>query len=163
MTETLQRWVEENELIISESSQDGSDIISIEDVGKFLYIHPFDGNVIDGDFAFILSDEEFEILDEKQVDFILFEFGTKFYYSKPKQDKNNYNEIIYKPEFNDFKYLGKCAEEPIMDFVPLGIHDEYEMMNGSGACSLWVKKAKFLGLTALGVCDLNTLASSISF
>lgn len=163
MTETLQRWVEENKLIISESSQDGSDIISIEDVGKFLYIHPFDGNVIDRDFAFILSDEEFEILEEKQVDFILFEFGTKFYYSKPKQDKNNYNEIIYKPEFNDFKYLGKCAEEPIMDFVPLGIHDEYEMMNGSGACSLWVKKAKFLGLTALGVCDLNTLASSISF
>lgn len=163
MTESLQRWVEENKLIISESSQDGSDIISIEGVGKFLYIHPFDGNVIDSDFAFILSDEEFELLDEKQVDFILFEFGTKFYYSKLKQDKNNYNEIIYKPEFNDFKYLGKCAEEPIMDFIPLGIHDEYEMMNGSGACSLWVKKAKFLGFKALGVCDLNTLASSLSF
>lgn len=163
MTEQLSRWVEDNKLVVSESTENGSDIIEISGAGKFLYIHPTDGKIIDEDFGFILSDDEFDMLDKKAVEFVLFEFGGKFYYSGLKQDKNKYNEIIYKPEFNDFKYLGKCSEPFIMDFVHLGVHDEYEMLNGSGACDLWVKKAKFLGHKAIGVCDNNTLASSIAF
>ena len=80
MTESLQKWIEENHLVISESSLNGSDIISIEGMGTFLYLHPFDGKIIDEDFGFILSDEEFDMLDEVKVNFILFEFGQKFYY-----------------------------------------------------------------------------------
>ena len=163
MTEQLERWISENKLVISESSQDDSDIIIIDGVGKFLYIHSFDGNVIDEDFGLVMSDEEFDICDAKQVDFILFEFGGKFYYTPLKEDRSKYNEIIYKPEFNDFKYLGKCAEEEIMPFVHLGVHDEYEMMNGSGNDKLWAKKAAFLGHKALGLADKNTLAGTLAF
>ena len=90
MTESLSKWIQENKLTISESDLNGSDIITIEGVGTFLYVHPFDGKIIDEDFAFILSDEEFDLLDEKKVDFILFEFGQKFYYASPKQTKNRY-------------------------------------------------------------------------
>ena len=165
MTENLSKWVKENKMIISESkSENGSDIISINGVGSFLYIHPWDdGKLIDEDFAFILTDPEYELVDEKKVNYILFEFGEKFYYSGLKPDRNKYNEPIYKPEFNDFKYLGECAEPPVMPFVNLGVHDEYEMLSGSGACELWCKKAKFLGHSAIGVCDVNSLASSLSF
>jgi len=163
MTDTLAKWVEENKLIISESKLNDSDIISIKEIGDFLYLHSFEGKIIDEDFSFILSDEEFDILDEKKVNFILFEFGTKFYYSGLKQDKNKYNEIIYKPEFNDFKYLGKTSEPFIMDFVHLGVHTEYEMMNGSGSPELWVTKGSFLGCKALGICDKNTMAGTLSF
>lgn len=163
MTESLSKWIQENKLTISESDLNVSDIITIEGVGSFLYVHPFDGKIIDEDFAFILSDEEFDLLDEKKVDFILFEFGQKFYYASPKQTKNRYNEIIYKPEFNDFKYLGKTSEPFVMDFTHLGVHSEYEMLNGSGACELWVKKAAFLGVKALGICDKNTMAGVLSF
>lgn len=159
----LKKWVEDNKMIVSDSSVDESDIIIIEGVGKFLYLHPFEGNVIDEDFAFVMSDEEFNICDEKQVDFILFEFGGKFYYSTLKEDRNKYNEIIYKPEFNDFKYLGKCSEESVMPFVHLGVHDEYEMLNGSGSDKLWAKKAAFLGCKALGLADRNTLAGTLAF
>lgn len=163
MTEQLERWISENKLIISESSQGDSDIIIIDGVGKFLYIHSFDGNIIDEDFGLVMSDEEFDICDNKQVDFILFEFGGKFYYTPLKEDRSKYNEIIYKPEFNDFKYLGKCAEGEIMPFVHLGVHDEYEMMNGSGNDKLWAKKAAFLGHKALGLADKNTLAGTLAF
>ena len=165
MDENLKKWVEENKLIISESKSDnGLDIISIDTVGSFLYIHPGDdGKLIDEDFSFILSDEEYEMLDEKKVNYILFEFGGKFYYSGIKLDRNKYNEPIYKPEFLDFKYLGRCAEPFTMPFVNLGVHDEYEMLSGSGSCDLWCKKAKFLGHEAIGVCDVNSLASSLSF
>ena len=165
MDDNLKKWTEENKLIISESKSDnGSDIISIEGVGSFLYIRKGDdGKLIDEDFSFILSDEEYELLDEKKVNYILFEFGGKFYYSGIKLDRNKYNEPIYKPEFLDFKYLGRCAEPFIMPFVNLGVHDEYEMLSGSGSCDLWCKKAKFLGHEAIGVCDVNSLASSLSF
>lgn len=163
MTESLSNWIVENKLVISESELDGSDIISVDGVGTFLYLKPFDGKVIDEDFSFILSDEEFDILDENKVNFILFEFGGKFYYSSLKKDKNRYNEMIYKPEFNDFKYLGKSSEPQVMDFVHLGVHSEYEMMNGSGACEAWVKKASFLNCKAVGICDRNTLAGTLSF
>lgn len=163
MTETLSKWLEDNKMVVSESEQNGSDIITIEGVGMFLYLHPFDGKIIDEDFAFILSDEEFDILDEKQVNFILFEFGSKFYYSGLKKDKNRYNELVFKPEFNDFKYLGKTSEPFIMDFVHLGVHSEYEMMNGSGSCETWAKKASFMGCKAVGICDKNTMAGTLSF
>lgn len=163
MTNSLQKWIDDNKLVVSESKINDSDTIIIDTFGRFLYLHPFDDKIIDDDFSFILSDDEFDILDSKKVDYILFEFGTKFYYSSLKQDKNKYNEIVYKPEFNDFKYIGKTSEPFLMDFVHLGVHDEYEMLNGSGGCEVWVKKAKFLGHKFLGVCDKNTLASSLSF
>lgn len=163
MTKELEQWCKENFLQISESQQNGSDIVEVDGFGKLLYLHPFDGKVIDEDFAFILSDEEFEILDNGQVDYILFEFGGMFYYSAAKTTKNKYNEVIYKPEFNDFKYVGTCSEEPVIDFVHLGVHSEYEMLNGSGSCELWAKKAKFLGVKGLGICDKDTLAATMSF
>ena len=161
--EKLDKWIKDNKMIASDSTIGDSDVIVIEGVGKFLYLHPFDGNIIDEDFAFIMSDEEFTMCDEKQIDYILFSFGGKFYYSELKEDRNKYNEIIYKPEFNDFKYLGCCSEEEILPFVHLGVHDEYEMMNGSGSDKLWAKKAAFLGHKALGLADKNTLAGTLAF
>jgi len=159
---SLQEWIEENKMSISESKMGDSDIITIEEVGTFLYIHPFDGKIIDEDFSFIISDEEFDLLDEKKVNFILFEFGEKFYYSGIKTSKNKYNEIIFEPEFLDFKYLGKTSEPFITEFSHLGVHSEYEMMNGSGSCEVWAKKASFLGCKALGICDKNTMAGTLS-
>lgn len=164
MTDSLKKWIDDNKMIVSESETEGLDTIIIEGFGTFLLIHPKeDGKIIDGDFSFILSDEEFEILDERKVDYLLYEFGGRFYYSGLKQSKNKYNEIIYIPEFIDFKYLGSCSEPYIMDFVHLGVHDEYEMLSGSGSVELWCRKAKFLGHKAIGVCDKNSLASSLSF
>lgn len=164
MTDNLKQWIKENKMVVSESETDGLDTIIIENVGTFLYIQPNEeGKIIDGDFSFILSDEELEVLDENKVNFILFEFGGKFYYSGIKQTKNKYNELVYQPEFNDFKYLGKCSEDFIMDFANIGVHDEYEMLSGSGSCELWCKKAKFLNHKAIGVCDKNSLASALSF
>ena len=98
MTDSLSNWIELNKMEVSESKMDDSDIISIKDFGTCLYLHSFDGKVIDEDFAFMLSDEEFDILEENRVDFVLFEFGSKFYYSGIKKDKNRYNEMIFKPE-----------------------------------------------------------------
>lgn len=165
MTESLRKWLNENRISISESkTEDGSDIISVLGLeGEGLYLHPFDSKIIDEDFSFIVSDAEFDLLDEEKVKWILFEFGTKFYWSPVLKDRNRYNEVIFKPQFNDFKYLGTTTEPHVVDFVHLGVHSEYDMLNGSGAADLWARKAKFMGVGAIGICDKNTLAGSLPF
>ena len=163
ITEKLQNWINTNHLTISELDNNGSDIVVVNDK-RYLYLKPTDGKVIDEDFAFILSDEEFDLLESKEVDYILFEFGERFYYSELKKDKNRYNEEIYKPQFNDFKYLGENSEDDIIpNFAHLGIHSEYEIMNGSADPSVWVQKAKFLRCSAIGICDKNTLSGTLPF
>ena len=52
MTQELKNWVLNNKMIVSESSSKGSDIITIDGVGKFLYLHPFNGKIINEDFSF---------------------------------------------------------------------------------------------------------------
>jgi DNA polymerase III subunit alpha len=162
MTENLQHWADEHHLIISELQINGSDIIACA-IGKLLYVKPTDGKIIDESFGFILTDEEFTLLESGEVDYILFEFGGMFYYSPLTKDVNKYNEEIYKTSFNDFKYIGTTSEPAVVEFAHLGIHTEYELLNGSGSSELWCKKAKFMGVKALGICDKNTLAGALCF
>lgn len=164
MKQNLIDWVTKHKLKVLESEH-GSNIVLIEGVGKFLHIEHKDGKIIDEDFAFIMDEEELEIIENEEIsiNFILFEFGSCFYYSKIKTDTNKYGEIIYKPEFKDFRYLSNTSEEEVIDFVHLGVHGEYEILNGSGNADLWCKKAKFLNHKAIGICDKNTLAGTLSF
>lgn len=162
MNQDLQDWVKRNNLIIEET--DNPSIISIKDVGRFLLIKgDEDGKVIDGEWMFILDDDEYELLDDRKVDYILFHFGGIYLYSPITEGKNHYGETGYVPQFNDFKYLGHTAEEPFVPFVHLGVHDEYEILNGTRNPKDWAHKANFMNMKALGVCDRNTLASTVAF
>ena len=49
-----------------------------------------------------------------------------------------------------------------VDFVNLGIHTPYELLNGSGDLALWVRKAQYLNQKALGICDRNTMAATLN-
>ncbi|UXQ88848.1 DNA polymerase III alpha subunit [Tenacibaculum phage Larrie] len=62
----------------------------------------------------------------------------------------------------EFKYIGK-AKESIKTRSFLGVHSGFELMNAVGLHSEYVKKAKFLGVEALGVCEKHTLSSALSF
>lgn len=163
MTNSLRNWLQENKMAVVESEVGKSSVVEIDGWGSALYIRPKDGKIIDEEFAFILSDEESNILDSNSVQYILFEFGGKFYFSSLKRDRNKYNEVVFKPEFNDFKYIGKTSENKVVEFSHLGVHSEYELLNGSGSCDLWATKAKFLECESVGICDKNTLAGTLSF
>ena len=47
------------------------------------------------------------------------------------------------------------------EFVNLGIHTPFELLNGSFSLTDWIKKAKYLGQSALGICDYNTMAATL--
>ena len=165
MTDSLRRWAEDNYLAIEEKRDDELNIIAIEGVGDFLYLHPDDsGKIIDERFSFAVTADEFDALYDGVVKYILFEFGGKFYYSNIKKDHLRLDKTVgFRPEFRDFKYLGTSTAEELVPFIHLGVHSEYEFLNGSSNCEEWAAKAKFNRMTALGICDRNTLAGTLAF
>lgn len=165
MTDVLRRWADDNYLAIEEKRDDELNVISIEGVGDFLYLHPDDkGKIIDERFSFAVTADEFDALYDGVVKYILFEFGGKFYYSNIKKDHLRLDKtVVFRPEFRDFKYLGASTAEELVPFVHLGVHSEYEFLNGSSNCDEWATKARFNRMAALGICDRNTLAGTLAF
>lgn len=112
----------------------------------FELIYPKDG---------LLFDDEFHLIcDETFCDNYVFSFGGKYYWTPKGSEKS--------PKLNRLKYLGKAKMDyPTVSF--LGIHGGFELLNGSRTYSDWVKKAKFLGVKNLGICEKNTLAGILKF
>lgn len=97
--------------------------------------------------------EPFEYLKTDNIWYIIFPFGECWYYIDIREEKLT---------FHILKYVGETPKtETQYDFYPLGIHTGYELLNGSGALSVWADKAKFLGYKGIGICDLNTFAGSL--
>lgn len=98
-----------------------------------------------------LFDEEFEFIPKIEENAI-FLFGGRWFTHKAGE------EI----ELNEFRYIGKAVQKlPTKSF--LGIHSGYELMNGVGLYKDWIKKAKFLGIEALGICEFKTLRGALLF
>lgn len=50
-----------------------------------------------------------------------------------------------------------------MNYSHLAIHSKYEICSGTREHKDYIKKAKFLGIDHLGICDHNTLGGTLSF
>lgn len=65
---------------------------------------------------------------------------------------------------NILRHIGRPRPDGCnAEFVNLGVHTPYELLNGSGDIGAWVRKAKWIGHTALGLCDKNTMAGTLAF
>lgn len=99
------------------------------------------------------SMENIHTLQEEGIDYIVFKFGNNWYYYDTRQEF----------KFRILKYIGKRKETVHkQSFVNLGVHTPFELLNGSFSLADWVKKAKYLGQTALGICDYNTMAATLT-
>ena len=156
----LETWISDNNLSVEFLTDN---VLEVKDFAHFLYIKEKKYKIIDKDYNFILDDDEFEILENSLVKYILFEFGERYYYSPLIKAKDKYNNNVYKPKFLDFKDIGFSDEEAILKFPHLGVHSEYEILNGSGLVEDWAKKAKFLKVDCLGIIDKNTLGGVLAF
>lgn len=155
----LKNWISINKL---KCSREGN-VIDVPSFGKLLLIKDKNGILIDEDWTFKLEDEEYDFLEEnKDIKYLLFCFGNRYYYCPLKESKNDYNELVYKPDFIDFMNIGEYQDDFDMDFVNLGIHTGYELLNGSGEPESWVAKTKFLKQQALASIDKNTLGGALA-
>lgn len=116
---------------------------------------------IDGREYEILDDEQ-RIFDEdfdfipmtnNEVDGFVYQFVGRWYIY-------DFDEEEF--ELKELKYIGNPkVKMPNNTFI--GIHSGNEILNGVGLYSDWIKKAKFLGIKNLGICEFKSLAGVIDF
>lgn len=160
--ESLDNWIENNFLVAKEINER---TIEIPEVGKFLLVEPKNIKVvIAGEEEIresVVFDTEFQMqlnpIEDKYcdtVDYLLFEFGNNWYYT----------DSLTPEEIKEFKYLGKAnITFTDINYPHLAIHGGYELCNGSRQYKDWCKKAKFLNIQTLGICEENTLAGTLDF
>lgn len=153
MSNELLEWLDANK-IQYEILDD--EVVNVEGLGKMYYE---DTNLISSIFRTDLQNnvkfnatENIETLHDEEIFYIVFKFGDNWYYYDTRKEF----------KFNILKYIGtrkKCEHD--QPFVSLGVHTPYELLNGSFSIGDWVKKAKYLGQKAIGICDYNTMAGSL--
>lgn len=153
MSNELLEWLDANK-IQYEILDD--EVVNVEGLGKMYYE---DTNLISSIFRTDLQNnvkfnatENIETLHDEEIFYIVFKFGDNWYYYDTRKEF----------KFNILKYIGtrkKCEHD--QPFVNLGVHTPYELLNGSFSIGDWVKKAKYLGQNAIGICDYNTMAGAL--
>lgn len=153
MSNELLEWLDANK-IQYEILDD--EVVNVEGLGKMYYE---DTNLISSIFRTDLQNnvkfnatENIETLHDEEIFYIVFKFGDNWYYYDTRKEF----------KFNILKYIGtrkKCEHD--QPFVNLGVHTPYELLNGSFSIGDWVKKAKYLGQKAIGICDYNTMAGAL--
>lgn len=153
MSNELLEWLDANK-IQYEILDD--EVVNVEGLGKMYYE---DTNLISSIFRTDLQNnvkfnatENIETLHDEEIFYIVFKFGDNWYYYDTRKEF----------KFNILKYIGtrkKCEHD--QPFVNLGVHTPYELLNGSFSIGDWVKKVKYLGQKAIGICDYNTMAGAL--
>lgn len=151
----LIEWLERNKICYSIID---NEVIEIPGMGQLFFEDTESINSIfrqtpDGDYVFN-SVEEPQVLIKEGINYIVFKFGNNWYYTDLRKDF----------ALNILKYVGeRQAPKNKNQFVHLGVHSPYELLNGSFMPKEWVRKAQYLGHTALGICDKNTMAAHYTF
>lgn len=149
--EIFEDWVYDNRLTIE---WEETDVFRIDGVGKFFLLDHNDQPIFDSELCLIIHDTDEDELIDEGIEFIVYQFGDNFYYTKIEAEP---------AEMNIFRYLGDCDYEVYEEYTNLGVHGKYELLNGSSDYSIWVEKAKFFGMAHLGICEKNTLAGTLPF
>lgn len=107
----------------------------------------------------ILFNKNFELIltpseEREHADYYVFSFGNICYYIKGEEAK--------KPKLHILRYLGQY-EVDNSNFVHLGIHSTYTLLNGCQKIENYIEKAKYLNMKALGICEKGLLNSCIKF
>lgn len=146
-------WLDANRIVYR---QIDDEVVEIEDFGKvFLADLSGVGSIFKGDEGNIRFNlmESPDVLMEEEIYYVAFAFGRNWYYFDLREEFR----------FNLLKYVGKRQPARLnIPYVNLGIHTGYELLNGSGELADWVRKAKYLGHTAIGICDYNTMGATLN-
>lgn len=153
MTESLQEWLATNQISYHEID---NEVFEIEGFGKLFINDLTEVESIfrknnNGETIFNIMSTKTELI-EQEVFYTCFQFGDNWYYFDMRGEFR----------LNILKYIGKRLPTiHSTGFVNLGIHTPFELLNGSFQISDWIRKAKYLGQNAIGICDKNTMAGTL--
>jgi len=147
----LKEWIENNSL---DCKIIASKVIETP-IGVMVEIIPEpEEKLFNNNFELMVSSEDFNLKEQTDAKYYLFNFGGNYYYS----DSNK----PIQPELNIFKYIGESKKRKYK-WPFLGIHGRYELMNGTREYKDWCIKANFLKIKTLGICEHSTLAGTLPF
>lgn len=147
MSETFSAWIQVHQIDVTWQTKN---IFTVRGKNENFLLIEDKSKMIDEEGNLILSSVELRLLDS--VQYIVFLFGTKYYYCKSDSELT----------LTLFKNIGS-VNNPI-NIPHLGIHGHYELCNTvGGTYDSICDKAKFLGVTTLGICEKHTLAGAIAF
>ena len=153
MMNELQKWFERNRIVYRVIDRE---VVEVKGLGK-LFLADLSGvesilRVRENGLEFSLMERP-EVLLAEGIEYVAFLFGDNWYYYGLREGFG----------LNILKYVGECMPCRVeTKFAHLGVHTCYELLNASGDVSLWVKKAKWLGHTAIGICDRNTMGATLA-
>lgn len=153
MMKELLEWLDVHKIL---HRQVDNEVVEIEDFGKMLLADLSGVQSIfrgtEGNLQFNLMESP-DVLIAEGINYVAFPFGDNFYYYDLREDFR----------MNILKYIGRRRPcQRTEEFVNLGVHTPYELLNGSGDLALWVHKARWMGHTALGIADRNTMAGTLN-
>jgi DNA polymerase-3 subunit alpha len=146
----LTEWLTAHKISYREIDSEVIEIVGLgkmffEDTGNMQSIFKKDR---DGNCVFNSTERPDELVSEG-IHYSVFKFGDNFYYTDLRRDF----------KLNILKHVGKkTPSKHNFQYVNLGIHTPYELLNGSFMPDMWVKKAQFSGHAGIGICDRNTMA-----
>lgn len=147
----LIKWLEDNKITYN---QIDDEVIELPDFGKMFFEDTENMKSIfrtnKDDELIFNSMEDPEVLMAEGINYIVFKFGDNWYYYDLHKDF----------KLNILKYVGKrTPSNHKFEYVNLGVHTPFELLNGSFMPTYWVRKAKYLGHPGIGICDKNTMAA----
>lgn len=153
MMNELVSYLEENGIAYIRLSDS---VVDIDGKKYELYRPTEDGSFFDDGFGFIgmPCDSTGHNTSETLYDRYVYRFGGVWYWL----DKGAEESV----RLNRLKYLGESSF-PLPTETFLGVHGQYELLSGSGTYTDWCRKAKFLGVRNLGICEVNSLAGVLKF
>lgn len=129
--EELKKWLEANKIAYR---QIDNEVVEVTGFGKMYLADLTEARCVfrgqENNLQFNLMESP-EVLMQEQIYYIAFQFGRNWYWY----------DLREKFKFNILKYIGKRTPCKVsVPFVNLGVHTSYELLNGSGELSDWVKK-----------------------
>ena len=131
--------------------------IDIPEFGRVYFIEETNGKVLDEDFALIVDESGEETIVQEDIDYVAFKFGENIYYTSIADWEAGVVRFLV------LEYVGVCTDKTSAGSTMLGVHGMYEILSGTRPYESWVDKAKFLGLSTLGICEKNTLGGVLNF
>ena len=149
----LHEWLEAHRIAYRPIDRE---VVEIEGFGK-LFLADLSGvksifRVRGAEVEFNLMERP-EVLLSEGIEYVAFPFGDNWYYYSLREGFR----------WNILKHVGRrvpCKRKT--PFVNLGVHTPYELLNASGDVSQWVRKAVWMGHSALGICDRNTMGATLA-
>lgn len=144
----IQSWLDNNHLDYTWLVPDKAFSLAGD---NYCIIKEKEGRVLDETFDLIYDEEEGELIQKHNCKYLVFQLGEWVFYTLPDKIK-----------LTPLKYIGKSKQEATQ-YPFLGVHGMYEICNGSRNYKDWCKKAKFLRMDVMGICEYNTLAGTLQF